>query len=136
MAFDKEKIFKQAKELIVKHKLFFIEDVVAWLPISKDTYYRFFPIDSDEYDELKQLIEENTIKVKTSIRRKLHSSGKASELIPLYKMIASIEERNRINQTNIDHTTNGKDIKPIDLSQYSYEELLKLRNGSAESGQH
>ena len=31
MAYDKQKIFEQAKEMIVKHKLFFIDDIVAFL---------------------------------------------------------------------------------------------------------
>ena len=35
MAYNKKKIFEQAKEVIVKHKLFFIVDIVSFLPISK-----------------------------------------------------------------------------------------------------
>jgi len=46
MAYDRVKIFEQAKEMIVKHKLFFVEDIVAFLPISKPTFYEFFTIDS------------------------------------------------------------------------------------------
>ena len=42
MAYDKNKIFEQAKELIEKHKLFFVEDIVALLPCDKTTFYRFF----------------------------------------------------------------------------------------------
>jgi len=34
MANDKRKIFEQAKAAIIKNKLFFIEDVVAFLPIA------------------------------------------------------------------------------------------------------
>lgn len=42
MAYDREKIFQQAKEVIVKHKLFFVEDIVAFLPCAKPTFYDFF----------------------------------------------------------------------------------------------
>ena len=38
MAYDKLEIFKKAKEVTVKNKLFFIEDIVAFLPIVKKTF--------------------------------------------------------------------------------------------------
>ena len=41
MAYDRKKIFEQSKEVIVKHKLFFIEDIVAFLPCDKTTFYKF-----------------------------------------------------------------------------------------------
>ena len=56
MAYDKQKIFEQAKEVTVKNKLFFIEDIVAFLPCSKNYFYDHFPPDSNEYDELKALL--------------------------------------------------------------------------------
>ena len=47
MAYDRVKIFEQAKEVIVKHKLFFVEDIVAFLPCDKTTFYRFFETESN-----------------------------------------------------------------------------------------
>jgi len=38
MAYDKKKILKDALELIEKHHLIFIDDVVGLLPISKKTF--------------------------------------------------------------------------------------------------
>lgn len=35
MAYDRKKIFEQAKEVIVKNKLFFVDDIVPILPFSK-----------------------------------------------------------------------------------------------------
>jgi hypothetical protein len=49
----KRKYFEQSKELIEKHKLFFIEDIVPFLPCVKSTFYSFFPENSDELDILK-----------------------------------------------------------------------------------
>jgi len=63
MAYDKVKIFEQAKEMIVKHKLFFVEDIVAFLPIAKKTFYEYFPIESDESNELKELLETNRVEL-------------------------------------------------------------------------
>lgn len=110
MAYDRKKIFQQAKEAVVKHNLYFIEDIVAFLPIAKKTYYEYFPIDSNESNELRELLEENKIKTKASIRVKLHNSDKAAELLALYRLLATPEEHQKLNQSYIDHTTKGKEI--------------------------
>ena len=59
MAYDRKKIFEQAKEMIVKHKLFFVEDIIAFIPCSKQTFYDFFPVESEESDVLKELLGKN-----------------------------------------------------------------------------
>jgi hypothetical protein len=110
MAYDKTKIYEQAIEQIKKNNLFFIEDIVAFLPCDKTTFYRFFPTDCNEYNTLKDLLDDNKIKTKSSIRAKLYKSDKASELLALYRLIATSEEHQKLNQSYIDHTTNGKEI--------------------------
>ena len=60
MAYDTKELFEKAKDVIVKHKLFFVEDIVAFLPCSKPTFYEHFPIDSNEINELKELLELKT----------------------------------------------------------------------------
>ena len=59
MAYDKNKLYDQAKEAIEKHNLFFIEDIVAFIPCSKPTFYEHFHLDSDELNNLKVLLEQN-----------------------------------------------------------------------------
>jgi len=112
MAYDRNKIYQQAEEAIKKHNLFFIEDIVAFIPCNKDTFYRFFPVNSDEYDNLKELLDNNKVKTKSSIRAKLWKSAKAAELLALYRLIATPEEHQKLNQSYIDHTTKGESIKP------------------------
>ena len=98
MAYDRKKIFEQAKEAIKSNNLFFIEDVVAWLPCSKPTFYEFFPIDSNEFNELKALIDTNKIRTKSAIRAKLFKGEKAAELLALYRLICTPEEHRLLNQ--------------------------------------
>jgi hypothetical protein len=43
MAYDKKKIFEQAKEMIVKHKIFFMDEVPDFLDCGRSTFYGFFP---------------------------------------------------------------------------------------------
>lgn len=112
MAYDKNKIYNQALKAIKENNLFFIEDVVAWLPISKPTLYDYFPIDSNELNTIKALLEENKTKTKSAIRAKLFKSQKAAELLALYRLICTPEEHQLLNQSYIDHTTKGEKINP------------------------
>ena len=106
MAYDRNKIFKQAQDVIREHNLFFIDDIVAWLPIGKTTFYEFFPLQSNELNELKKMLEDNKVRMKTSIRAKLYK-GKGTDLIALYKMICTDEERKAIAMVNKTDLTSG-----------------------------
>jgi len=59
MAYDKKKILKDALELIEKHHLIFIDDVVGLLPISKKTFYLWFTPECDELHDIKRLLDKN-----------------------------------------------------------------------------
>lgn len=96
MAYDRNKIFKQAKEVIVKHKLFFVEDIVAFLPISKKTFYEFFPLESDESNKLKELLETNRTELKVSMRSKWYKSNAPALQMALMKLICTDEERKKL----------------------------------------
>lgn len=104
MAYNKIKIFEQSKFVIKKHRLFFIEDVVAYLPCSKPTFYEFFPPESNELNILKELLETNKIEIKVEIRQKLLKGEKAAELIALYKLICSDDERRALSMQEIKHS--------------------------------
>ena len=110
MAYDRVKIFEQAKEMIVKHKLFFVEDIVAFLPISKTTFYEFFPIDSHETNELKDLLETNRTELKVSMRSKWYKSNAPALQMALMKLIASPEE---LRKLAMNHVVSEEAEKPI-----------------------
>ena len=104
---DKRKIYEQAKNVIEgDDNILFLDDVVAELPISKPTFYSWWPKGSDKYNELLALINTNRVKVKRYIRLKLRISGKAAELLSLYRMICNEDERRAINQNYIDVKAN------------------------------
>ena len=113
MAFDRDKLYQQAQKAITENNLFFIEDVVAFIPCSKPTFYEHFPIDSNELNNLKDLLEQNKIRTKSAIRAKLYKSPKASELLALYRLICTPDERKMLNQNYIELTgKDGKDLLP------------------------
>ena len=105
MAYDKNKIFEQAKEAIVKNKLFFIEDIVAFLPCDKTTFYRFFEVNCNEYNELKDLLETNRTELKVSMRSKWYKSNAPALQMALMKLICTDDERKMLSMTHTDVTT-------------------------------
>jgi len=115
MAYDRIKIFEQAKEMIVKHKLFFVEDIVAFLPIAKKTFYEYYPVDSNECNELKELLEVNRVTLKVSMRSKWYTSNAPALQMALMKLIATPEELKKLAMTYTDHTTQGEKINIINL---------------------
>lgn len=117
MAYDKQKIFEQAKEMIVKHKLFFVEDIVAFLPISKPTFYEYFPVDSNEVNELKGLLETNRVELKVSMRSKWYKSNAPALQMALMKLIATPEELRKLSMQFVESENTNKntnfDIKEL-----------------------
>lgn len=117
MAYDRNKIFEQAKEMIIKHKLFFVEDIVAFLPISKKTFYEFFPLESDESNELKELLETNRTELKVSMRSKWYKSNAPALQMALMKLICTDEERKKLamqySENLSNHTIENFSIKDI-----------------------
>ena len=110
MAYNKTEIFETAKKKIVEHKLFFVEDIVAFLPISKKTFYEYFPVESDECNELKELLNQNKTELKVSMRSKWYKSNAPALQMALMKLICSDEERKMLSMNHTDITTNGKEI--------------------------
>ena len=113
MAYDRVKIFEQAKEMIVKNKLFFIDDIVAFLPCHKATFYEFFPPESEQSDELKELLNQNRIELKVSMRSKWYKSNAPALQMALMKLICTDEERRKLSMTQTDITTQGEKIQNI-----------------------
>ena len=110
MAYDKQKIFQQAKEMIVKHKLFFIEDIVAFLPCQKSTFYDFFNVDSNEMNELKGLLETNRVSLKVSMRSKWYKSNAPALQMALMKLIATPEELKKLSMQYIESENTNKNF--------------------------
>ncbi|CAB4152409.1 hypothetical protein UFOVP615_10 [uncultured Caudovirales phage] len=94
---NKQEIFEQAKLLMEKHKFVFMEHLIAFLPISKQTFYHYFPVGSDEMDAIKKLME----KEKTIVKRNILVKWKASDDVKaqkyLYMLTGSREERQRLS---------------------------------------
>ncbi len=108
--YNKKDLFEQAKKAIKDNNLFFFSDVIAFLPCHADTFYQYFRPDEDEHTELREMLENNKIRTKSAIRSKLFKSDKAGELLALYRLICTPDERRMLNQQYIEMNTNDKGL--------------------------
>lgn len=124
MAYSRKRLYEQAMQVIEERNLFFIEDVVAFLPCDRATFYRKFAQGSDECDNIKRALETNKVRTKSAIRHRLFNMDNPTAQIALYRMIATPEERNAISTTKTDITSGGEKItkEPITI------EIIDSRN--------
>jgi hypothetical protein len=108
MAYDKKKVYAQTLEIIEKHTLIFIEDIVALLPLRKQTFYDFFPIGSDEMDNIKSALEKNRVSMKSNMRKKWYKSDNPTLQVALMKLIANEDEAARLSGQTRDNTNANK----------------------------
>lgn len=107
MAYNRDEIFKQAIELITKHNLIFIDDVLSLLPIHPSTFYEWYPAGSEKNLELKSEIDKIRIKMKANMRKKWYESDNASLQIGLMKLLGNDDECNRLSG-NIQQAKTGE----------------------------
>lgn len=97
-------------QVIEERNLFFVEDLVAFLPCDRATFYRKFPQGCDECDTIKRALETNKVRTKSAIRHRLFNMDNPTAQLALYRMIATPEERDAISTTKTDITSGGEKI--------------------------
>lgn len=119
MAYKKEDLYKQAIEAAKdnKKKPIFIEHLVAELPCSKPTFYEYFPVDSNEFNAIKEIIERNRVTIKSSMLRKWYNSNNATLQIGLMKLIATEEEAHRLNGSRQETKLSGEVTTHVEVTK-------------------
>lgn len=112
MAYKTQELKEQALKAIEKHKLFFVEDVIAFLPCVKSVFYDHFPNESNDYKDIQEALTKNKVEVKTSLRSKWYKSNSAPLQLALYKLIANPDEHKALQMQYNDHTSQGEKIAP------------------------
>ena len=121
MAYNTEELFKTAIEQIKKNRLIFIEDIIAFLPCRKSTFYEHFPNDSDYYKRMFEELEQNRTELKVSMRSKWYKSNSPALQMALMKLIGNQEELRRLSMQHIEQKQTN-----IDLSGLTTEEIKDL----------
>ena len=131
MAYNTDELFEIAKKAIEKHILFFVDDLVAYLPCRKPTFYDHFPVDSDRMNELKGMMYENRIQVKVSMRNKWYNSDNATLQMGLMKLIGTKEESMRLNGGY--HRVEGDPENPLQVNAIFNTDILYVPNDNGTS---
>lgn len=115
MAYNKEDLEKESLEAISKYKLFFIDDIISYLPCSRTTFYNF---GLDKLDTIKDALIKQKTELKVSMRSKWYKSDNPTLQMGLMKLISTDEELRKLSMQHNEHTTNGKDMQQfiIELS--------------------
>ena len=111
MAYNKEDLYNSAIKLAKEKKCFSVTDVYTLLPCSKSTFYDFFPVLSDELNNIKDIINKNRVEIKTAMRSKWFKSDNATLQVALMKLICTDEEAHRLNGSKQEIKTT--EMKPI-----------------------
>ena len=110
MAYKTKELEKQALEAIEKYKLFFIDDIVSYLPCSTATFYNH---KLEELETIKDALTKVKTEIKVSMRSKWYKSDNATLQMGLMKLIGSDDERKRLSQSHTDITSGGKEITSV-----------------------
>jgi hypothetical protein len=80
----------------------------GFVRLSAGTFYNTFPKDSEDYIAILDALENNRTGAKRFIRCKWRKSDNATALIALYKLLATEEERQRLNSTQAEISLKGE----------------------------
>jgi hypothetical protein len=96
LRYTKKKLEELALKVIKKEKLTWITEVVAFLPITRATFYNK---GLDKLDSIKDAIELNRLSMKVKMKHKWFNSDNATLQIALMKLMADNEEWDKLNST-------------------------------------
>ena len=101
MAYETEDLLKQSLEAIKEHGLYFISDVIACIPCSKQTFYDH---GLDQLDDIKKALESNRINAKIEMRKKWLQSDNATMQMGLMKILSEDEELRKLAMNYNEHS--------------------------------
>jgi hypothetical protein len=107
MAYKTEELERLSLEAINKHKLFFIEDIVAYLPCDKTTFYAH---KLHESNSIKEALTEVKVNLKVNMRSKWYRSENPTLQLALMKLVSTDEE---LRKLSMQHQVNEDFEKPI-----------------------
>jgi hypothetical protein len=116
MAYDKEKLFERAKELIESDEnIVRVNDVIILLGIVTSTFYLHFPVESKESEYIKSLLVKNKVGNKLYMLKKWRDSENVTAQLMYTKLMLDDDERKALSTTyqdsKVEHSGEIKGIK-------------------------
>jgi hypothetical protein len=90
----KHELEKMSIEAIQKNKLFFIQDVIAYLPCCSATFYNH---ELEKLETIKDELMKVKVGIKVSMRNKWYKSDNATLQMGLMKLLATDEELRKLS---------------------------------------
>ncbi len=121
MAYNKEELIKTALDAINKNKLFFIDDVVSYLPCSRATFYN---LELDKLDDIKEALTKVKTEIKVSMRSKWYKSDNPTLQMGLMKLIATPDELKQLSMQHVESNNvhNVKEFKINDVFKFEQDD--------------
>lgn len=101
MGYDPEEIEQKAIGAIEEHDLYFITDIIPFLPCSRATFYN---LGLDKVDNIKEALEKNKINAKIDLRKKWLQSDNATMQMGIMKLLSSDEELKKLAMEYKEHS--------------------------------
>lgn len=105
-------------EVIEKYKLFFIDDIIAYLPCSRATFYNH---GLDKLDTIKDALTKVRTEIKVSMRSKWYKSDNPTLQMGLMKLIASPDELRQLSMSHVE--SNNK----VQIEDFDIKDIIKFK---------
>ena len=126
--YNKDDLIKQSLKIIKSKKLCFIDDVAAFLPCSRRTFYN---MELHKLHSIKDALDDQRINKKIALRNKWEDSENATLQVGLYKLLANDDELERLNNSKQKTEVVIKDDRTEAEILRSIETLDKTANDTA-----
>jgi hypothetical protein len=103
MAYDREDVIMQALRVIDDEQITRVTDLVAYLPISRATFYNW---ELDKLDVFQEKVNEIKISLKNKMKRKWIEGDNPALQIAAFKLIAEDDEVDKVTLTKVKNETN------------------------------
>lgn len=107
MAYNTDRLLKQAIDLIKKHKLVFLYEVISFLPCSQSTFYDH---KLEQSEDIKSALEENRVLQKHKMRANWINGDNSTLQLAAYKLLSNDDEIKKLSMQHTDVTSDGKQI--------------------------
>ena len=107
MAYNRDELEQKSLEVIEKHKLFFIQDIIAYLPCTSSTFYH---LELEKSEKIKDALTEVKTNLKVNMRSKWYRSENPTLQLALMKLVSTDEE---LRKLSVQHQVNEDFEKPI-----------------------
>jgi len=125
-----EEYKQELLNIIQENNIAFFDHCFAFTTFSRATAYNH---ELDKVDELKDSIYKNRVKCKNYLLNKWIESDNTTLQISAYRLLSVPQEHKLLNQSYVDHTTDGEKVGEVDMTKLSDKTLEELKKAKDEN---